>query len=347
MTTGIFVGIDSGGTLTNVSILVIDKSGASRSASYEVGESLSGALPPSHIPRVLNKIFAPLEMQIDDLAAEGLPCYAWVSAAGFTPWTREDYVSAFYALAPTTGQGKFRSIGVANDAVSLLLGFRANGIVIAGTGSSVVLKSPDGTLYQAGGHEWVACDSGSGFWIGLQTIRQAYRDFEAGIDSALLQRVRQVYGVRHDDARGLIAKMRDLAIGDPNMKKEIAKVAAFVVAAAERGDVGAQNIVKAEAEALADVTAEALRRRFTKENQAAGLRLVQCGSLLGNAFYRACFEAQLDMRLRSGINQGAIISWERVTTGGKSAIQLAQDIDGKASEMLRLDIAFRPAIVTF
>ena len=50
-------------------------------------------------------------------------------------------------------------------------------------------------------------DYGGGFWIGLKAIRQAYRDYESGVDSVLLQRLRQVYGIRPDDHHGLIAKL--------------------------------------------------------------------------------------------------------------------------------------------
>jgi N-acetylglucosamine kinase-like BadF-type ATPase len=208
------------------------------------------------------------------------------------------------------------------------------------------VKSEDGHLHQAGGHEWVACDYGSGFWIGLKAIRAAYRDYEAGTDSVLLQRLRQVYGIRPDDNRGLIAKLRDLAVADPNMKKEIARFAASVCDAAERGDVPAQNIVKEEAEDLADVTAGLLRRQFTASELTQGVGLVECGSLLGNTLYRTSFEAQIELRLRSGIEQRAAIAWQRVTTGGAACIRLARDLaEPGAIELLRSEVAFRPSIV--
>lgn len=345
MTAGVFVGVDSGGTRTNVEIVVEDARGDKRSSSYEVGESLSGALSPSLIPQVLGRILAPLHLRLEDLAADDLPVFIWISAAGYSPWTRDDFTVALQDLGPTTLGGAIQSIGVANDAVSLLLGSRADGIVIAGTGSSVIVRSPEGQLHQAGGHEWVACDYGSGFWIGLKAIRRAYQDYEAGNDSVLLQRLRQVYGIRTDDNRGLIAKLRDLAIADPNMKKEIARFTASVCDAAERGDREAQNIVKGEAEELADVTAGLLRRQFAMDELTRGLGVVQCGSLLGNTMYRTSFEGQIELRLRSGIEQRVTISWQRVTTGGAACVRLAKDLPESPTDLLRLDIAFRPTIV--
>jgi N-acetylglucosamine kinase-like BadF-type ATPase len=342
----VFVGVDSGGTRTNVHMVVADGTAAvERSLSYEVGESLSGALAPKFIAPVLRKVFAPLNARINDLHAADLPCFAWISAAGFSPWTREQYVSALEDMSPTLATMGVKVVGVANDAVSLLLGSNADGIVIAGTGSSTLVQAKDGSLYQAGGRDWVASDYGSGFWIGLQAIRQAYRDFEAGEDSVLLQRVRDVYGVRPSDDRALIAKLRDLSVGDENMKKEVARVTASVCAAAERGDMGAQNIVKHEAEDLADVMAGSLRRRFTRDELCAGVDIVRCGSVIGNVFYSNAFEAQVERRLLSGSAQKAQITWRQAATGREAAVQLAMRIMEEARSLLKLRIDFRPAIV--
>lgn len=341
---GAYIGVDSGGTRTNVAIRMLRPDGEVVDDAYEVGESLSGALPIELMPAALRKILAPLELRVGEHQTPELPVYLWISAAGFTPWSREHYLVAMKDLIPTLLGGSIRCAGAANDGVSLLLGSRADGIIIAGTGSTVLVRSANGELHQAGGNEWVACDDGSGFWIGIRAIRQAYRDHEAGVESVLLQRLRQLYGVRPDDDRGLIEKLRDLAIGHKDMKKEIARFAASVCAAAERGDKGAQNIVKAEAEGLADVTAESLRRRFTSTELADGLRIVQCGSLLANEFYRSSFESQLEMRLLSDNENKASFNWQRVITGGEAAVRLAGDLASALDRLLALGRTFRPAI---
>jgi N-acetylglucosamine kinase-like BadF-type ATPase len=209
----------------------------------------------------------------------------------------------------------------------------------------VVVRDGDGELFQAGGHEWVATDYGSGFWIGLQAIREAYRDLEDGNDSVLLQRMQQLYDVRSDDRWGLIEKVRELAVGDPNTKKEIAKFAASVCAAAERGDKAAQNIVKSEAESLADVTAKCFRRRFPTSKLTEGLKVVQCGSLLNNNFYRTSFETQLEMRLLMAGDGQAKFEWDRVVTATDAALQLAADLAAGNDAHLKLERAFRPIVL--
>lgn len=345
MTSAAYVGIDSGGTRTNVQVVAAAGDGSVRATNYEVGESLSGALSNRLIGPVLSKIFAPLDSRLESIGATNVPCFVWVSAAGFSPWTRDHYVYGLEDMSGTLAHLGVEAVGAANDAVSLLLGSNADGIIIAGTGSNTLVRAKDGSLYQAGGRDWVASDYGSGFWIGLSAIRQAYRDFEAGEDSVLLQRVRDVYGVRHDDDRGLIAKLRDLSIGDENMKKEIARVAASVCAAAERGDMGAQNIVKQGAEDLADVTAGSLRRWFSRDELCAGVDIVRCGSVIGNAFYASAFEAQVERRLLSGSDQKALIRWRAAATGTEAAVEAARRLSTEAGALLKLSLDFRPAVV--
>lgn len=343
---GIFVGVDSGGTRTNVQILQWEGTvSPPKVSSYEVSETLSGALQESKIPSTLRSILAPLEMRVSEPPFDSLPIHLWISAAGFAEWTRDRFVTALDELTPDLLGQRIRAVGIANDAVSLLLGFRADGIVIAGTGSNVIIRGEGGGLYQSGGHEWVACDYGSGFWIGLRAIRAAYRDLEDGHRSVLLQRLREVYGVRPEDDRALIHRLRDLGVGDENVKKEVARFAADVCHASERGDAMAQNIVKSEAEELADVTAGALRRTVPREKLETGIHIVQCGSLIGNPFYRSSFETQLEMRLLSGTEQPVKFEWQRVVTGSESAVRLAQDLLVDPEQYLGLDSAFRPAIV--
>lgn len=344
MKPGVYVGVDSGGTRTNVQVCAVERSGEQRSVMYEVGDSLSGAVSVSLVPRILEKIFAPLEMRLAELSSLGLPCYAWISSAGFSPWTRHEYGAHLDKLLGLIADGELRAIGAANDAVSVLFGTRADGIIIAGTGSNTLVRSRDSALYQAGGREWAASDYGSGFWIGLRALRQAYRDFESGEDSVLLQRFRQFYGIRNDN--DLIEKIRELGVSDDNMKKEISRFTISVCDAAERGDMGAQNIVKSEAEDLADVTAACLRRRFSTEDLATGVKLVQVGSVLGNTFYRNSFEAQVQMRLSSGSEQRAQISWQRAATGAMASVQLAKDLAGTSGDLLKLPMDFRPVIVS-
>lgn len=337
---GAYVGVDSGGTRTNVAVCIVAPDGSAETRSYEVPESLGGALPVDLLPDTLWKILARLERMAAEL--EGLPVHVWISAAGFTPWTRPEFLGALEDLVPRLLDGSVRRAAAANDGVSLLLGHNADCIVIAGTGSTVIVRS-DGELHQSGGHEWVACDQGSGFWIALHGIRKAYKDLESGlVDSALLNRMRKMYDAPDD--RRVVEKMRYLAMTTEDTKKEIARFAGEVCDAAERGDADAQDIVKAEAEDLADLAAGALRRTFNRARLSSGVSLVQCGSILGNRFYREIFNAQLKNRLRSEDQREARLDCRQVTMGRDAAVRLAQDLSVEPSTFDRLGQDFAPAV---
>lgn len=337
----IFIGVDSGGTRTNVQVVSED---GSINAQYEVGESLSGAVAPELYPRVLRKILASAEPLLSKNAAADARVYMFISAAGFSAWSKESFVTTLHEVCPQQLGGRIVAAGAANDAVSMLLGIRANAVVIAGTGSNIVL-SIGSEFVQIGGHNWVACDEGSGFWIGLRAIRRAFRDLESGTESTLLARLYDAYGIRHGDSEQLIKKAYDLSVNDKSTKREIARFAASVCGAAERGDVAAQDIVKQEAEELADLMAVGLRRYFTDDQLEKGLPIVQAGSVLANNFYRASFENQIEMRLRSG--HPVSINWKSDATGVSAAVQLANDLANGSPPGMDSAVAFRPVVVRF
>lgn len=344
MSNAIYVGVDSGGTRTNVKVGRVADGQLSVSATYEVSESLSGLLPKDMVEPVMRTILARLESAIEEEPVEPPPVYVWISAAGYTEWSRPAYLAAMHETMSEILGGRMKRLGAANDGVSLLLGAGVDGVVIAGTGSNTLIRAEDGAIYQAGGHEWVACDFGSGFWIGLRGIRQAYVDFEAGETTTILQRLCEHYNVDIDEPETLVSHLRRLAVGDQDMKKHIARFAVAICGAAEHGDVPAQNIVKEEAESLGNVTATALRRRLKRDRLEGGIRLLECGSLLGDSLFRDNFEAQVQMRLLWEDGGKADISWERVNTAEDACLQLAQVLERNTLDLEAIDPLFRPAI---
>jgi N-acetylglucosamine kinase-like BadF-type ATPase len=162
----------------------------------------------------------------------------------------------------------------------------------------------------------------------------------------LLNRFREVYGIFGNQEGEYIARFRALAVSDSYLKADIARFAAAVCSAAELGDLAAQNIVKSEAEDLADSVARIVRRRFTPEQLEAGLTLVQCGSLLANDFYRSAFEGQVRMRLASG-REEAGITWLRTKNGIESVMNLAQRLPTDTTDLMQISTGHRPAIVRF
>jgi hypothetical protein len=76
-----------------------------------------------------------------------------------------------------------------------------------------------------------------------------------------------------------------------------------------------------------------------------GLRLLECGSLFENAFYRSSFECRVEEHWSFGGKPQGELAWERVTTGVKPAMRLARSLAADAERFMMLDPAFRPAVV--
>lgn len=341
----VFISIDTGGTRTNVAVAAPGTDWVSR--RFEVAASLSGVLARAEYVPTLHRIFAPIENYWQQHDVPDMPVYVFIGAAGFAAPTRLHLQEAIHEALPGYLSGNLHAVGACNDTASLLWGYDADGAVIAGTGSNVLVRDRGGELFQSGGNDWVAADNGAGFWVGLHAIRQVARDLESGENTVLLSRFCEVYGLLEGDEPEIIARFRALAVADHRLKADIARFAAATCAAAELGDLDAQNIVKSQAEELADAVARTIRRRFSRDEIAGGLSLVQCGSLLSNDFYRAAFEAQVRMRLAGGMPGGDALHWERTKNGIEAVMHLAQMLPEWPETLLQASPAFRPVVVRF
>ncbi|MET0144433.1 MAG: BadF/BadG/BcrA/BcrD ATPase family protein [Ilumatobacteraceae bacterium] len=336
----VIIGVDSGGTRTSVKIIAGDPPGLV--LQYEALATLDGSLSPKQYGETLRKVLARAAAQVLELP--GCSVHLFISAAGFSPPVRHEFLTALRNVMPDLLGDSVAAAGAANDGVSLMLAYESSLAVIAGTGSIVLVRSPEG-FRQVGGHDWVACDQGSGFWIGLRSIRRAFNDLDQGVDSVLLQRLYEHFGLPLDDDERLVAKAYDLAVAHASMKREIARFAASVCGAAERGDLVAQDIVKAEAEELADLTISAVRR-FPPPGVTADLTGVLCGGLLSNEFYRKAFDNQVAMRL-SSTSPLTAISWRQVNNGLDAAVVLATKLANSDLEFMSIDEDHRPVVVHF
>jgi N-acetylglucosamine kinase-like BadF-type ATPase len=350
MTARVFVGVDSGGTRTNVDLCFQAAEGAEliEADPYQSDAILSGALDPRLVPDVLKQILADLPARHGELTNDNIevPTYIWIGAAGFTSWTSDGFRSAANSVGPTLGI-KVAAIGAANDAVSLLLGSGADCVVVAGTGSSTIVRATDGAMYQAGGHEWVATDYGSGFWIALEGIRAAFRDFDSSRNSGLLQRMRETYAIRPEDRQELTRQVRALAIAEPGMKRRIARFAQDVLAAADQRDRAARDIVSDAAFDLADVTATVIRRNIA-DKVAAGITVAQCGSLFRSEFYRDTFQNRLIKDLKLDGEGKAGINWRPAVNATQACLTLARRLAVPDSDIRSLpQDEFQPVIREF
>jgi N-acetylglucosamine kinase-like BadF-type ATPase len=127
--------------------------------------------------------------------------------------------------------------------------------VISGTGSNVFGVGPDGRAWRAGGWGHVLGDEGSGYWLGVQSIKAALRDREcSGPETALSELVPAFFGAPSVEAAA------SLAYSKPLTKGEIAALATETARLAEEGDEVARSLFKHGAAELAQQIDAVLRR---------------------------------------------------------------------------------------
>jgi N-acetylglucosamine kinase-like BadF-type ATPase len=345
--TSVLVGIDSGGSRTNVEINI--NNGPTIIKAYEKNESLSGVLSPHEYSRVMRNILAPLSeaYRKHHVPKNSVTCMM-ISTAAYTPWVRDEMLAAVVGGSRDLGIGEFSTIGVCNDCVAFLYGLDVDGIVIAGTGSDILFRThgPTSRVCHVGGDEWVVADQGSGFWIALRGLRVAYNDLRLDNDSPLLQRLREHFNVRRDpmaDKEVMYGRLRELALGRPDMKKEIARFARQVCNAAERGDEDAREIVLGEARELADLVVECIRKAYPRIPDK--LSIAQCGGVFENMFYRTSFEQQFEGHFNFSSERAMSVSWLQASTATRAALNLARVLRDDPELLLSIDAGFRPLLV--
>jgi glucosamine kinase len=146
----------------------------------------------------------------------------------------------------------FRDFGIENsevvgdEVIALDAAFRGGpGILqIAGTGSNCIGRTAAGEREGAGGYSSVLGDEGSGYWIGLQAIRQALHAYDRGEPSMILERVAAAWGT---------TTLEELVnLGNAIPGPDFSALAPVISAAAEEGDEVATRVLLQAAADLAE-----------------------------------------------------------------------------------------------
>src|SRR5271166_3125297 len=126
--------------------------------------------------------------------------------------------------------------------------------VISGTGSNVFGVGPEGRAWRAGGWGHLLGDEGSGYWLGVQSIKAALRDREAsGPETALSDAAPAFFGAPSVEALAAMVYTK------PFTKGEIAAFAIETGKLAERGDAVALELYRRGAARLGEQIAAVIR----------------------------------------------------------------------------------------
>ena len=227
------LGIDGGGTRTRASIVDGDKVlGHGEGGSIKrlrVGAEAAEA----NLREILKDVYAQAGVKSVHAACCGV-------ASSTMPGIKEWITSVFNDF------GVERSEIVGDEVIALDAAFQGGpGILqIAGTGTNTVGRAPDGSRECAGGWSSRLGDEGSGYWIGLHSVRRALRAHDHEQPTQILKRVGEIWGTPDLDAL--------VNIGDGTPGPDFAALAPAINELAEAGDVVAGGVLRQAAADLVE-----------------------------------------------------------------------------------------------
>ena len=166
---------------------------------------------------------------------------------------------------------------VGDEVIALDAAFKGGpGILqIAGTGSNTVGRAPDGGRQSAGGWSSRLGDEGSGYWIGVNSLRRALHAYDREEPQRVLDTVAAIWGVKTIDEL--------VNIGDGTPAPDFAALAPAIDKLAEEGDAVALDILAQAARDLTEfvllVRAKLLRHHAIKGD----LAVAWIGSVIGKS----------------------------------------------------------------
>jgi len=246
----VVLGIDGGGTHTRASIVDGDKL---------LGHGMSGSIKrlrvgaeaaEANLREVLKDVYAQAGVKSVKAACCGI---ASVSMPGITEWVT--------AVFDDFGVEKSEVVG--DQVIALDAAFRGGpGILqIAGTGSNTIGRAPDGSIESAGGWSSRLGDEGSGYWIGLHSVRRALRAYDRGEPTQVLKKVGEIWGTPDLD------KLVNLGDGTPG--PDFAALAPAIYELAQAGDAVAVGVLKKAAADLIEFVL-LVREKLRKKHNIAG-----------------------------------------------------------------------------
>jgi N-acetylglucosamine kinase-like BadF-type ATPase len=227
------MGIDGGGTRTRATIVA----GETTVAHAENGSikrlRVGAEAAEANLRALLKDVYAQAGISSLTAASCGV---ASATMPGVTEWITKVFQDA-----------KVERSEVVGDEVIALVGAFLGGpgiLQIAGTGSNTIGRAPDGSRECAGGWSSRLGDEGSGYWIGVNSVRRALKAHDREQPTQILKKVGEIWGTPSID---------DLVnLGDSTPGPDFAALAPAIYELAEAGDPVAQGVLKQAAADLVE-----------------------------------------------------------------------------------------------
>ncbi|GIP31642.1 N-acetylglucosamine kinase [Paenibacillus sp. J2TS4] len=276
------IGIDGGATKTEVLALRPDGTELCRLS----GDSSN---PSSQNPRqAAANLGALLECMLEQPALQGREVLSvCMGLAGLITDRDRHYFDSYIRDFRSKRRMNFR-FAIMSDIEIVLAGTleQEHGIaVVAGTGSCVFGRTPDGAVYRTGGWGHLIGDEGSGYRIGLATLQSLAQSHDG-----LLPHTRLTWLLTEKCGISGIMELKDYIYDQAITKKDIAAFTEICVQASNEGDSVASDIIREAAGELVQTTLALIR----KDRWFAASPVVMSGSIFKHSsLFRQTFTSQL------------------------------------------------------
>lgn len=228
-----FVGIDGGGTRTNIALGNYQR----EIIGYvEVGPSNYHSVGIDNTEKALRDIFLSLlslyKVKIEDIEAI---CFC---GAGIDCKEDERVIERLFRAI-----GYQKDLLIYNDSVGALVG--ANGkkhgaIIISGTGSIALGINKEGKVFRVGGWGYLIDDSGSSYAIARDALKKVFEAYDGrGKKTLLWNGIKKELRIKKED------ELIPFIYNPSNSKKEIAALAPIVLDLYEKDEIAKEIIDKA------------------------------------------------------------------------------------------------------
>jgi len=269
------LGIDGGGTRTRASIAEGERVLA-RAENGSIKRLRVGAeAAEENLRALLKDIYT-------QTGVKGVHAACCGVASSTMPGVKE-WIQAVFA-----DFGVERSEVVGDEVIALDGAFKGGpGILqIAGTGSNTVGRAPDGSRECAGGWSSRLGDEGSGYWIGVNSLRRALHAYDRDQPTRVLEVVGKIWGTKTIDEL--------VNIGDSTPGPDFAALAPAISELAEEGDKVALGVLKQAADDLVETVLLVRSKLRTKHHLTEEVPVAWIGSIVGKArLVREAFYAGL------------------------------------------------------
>ncbi len=246
----VVLGIDGGGTNTRAAIVAGGKILGSGHGGSIKRLRVGAEAAEANLRALLKDVFAQAGVNGVEAASCGV---ASVTMPGITEW-----ITAVF-----NDFGVERSEIVGDEVIALDAAFHGGpGILqIAGTGSNTIGRAPDGSRESAGGWSSRLGDEGSGYWIGVHSIRRALHAYDREEPCQVIPTVMNIWGTKDMD--------EFINLGDSTPGPDFAALAPAIDELANAGDPVAVGVLRQAAADLVDFVL-LVRSKLRRKHAIAG-----------------------------------------------------------------------------